>query len=129
MIEYATAKQRFDALPIPDSCRLSTGPDESAEIARLTNEYFDSVVEALQLSRRALEAFFVIEHGVIGREDTNGRVQVTDDFDASLWLEGVQPLASVRNVRDDRNWQVILFAKYSLVQPAESLLRQIYRAS
>ena len=65
---------------------------------------------------------------MLGREEA-GRVQVTDDFDATLWLEGVQPLASVRNVRDDRNWQVILFAKYGLVRTAEQLLQSIYRAS
>ena len=65
---------------------------------------------------------------MLGREEA-GHVQVTDGFDATLWLEGVQPLASVRNVRDDRNWQVILFAKYGLVRTAEQLLQSIYRAS
>ena len=125
--KYEDAMRKFDGLAVPESVRFSTGPEESHEVGQLTNEYFQSVMDSLLLSRRALQAFFVIENRTLCREDGGGLdLRVTDDFDTSLWYEGVQPLASVRNVRDDPNWQVILFAKYSIMPTTRGKLEVLY---
>ncbi|MNR38542.1 hypothetical protein D3C85_1566520 [compost metagenome] len=82
---------------------------------------------SLALSRRALVAFFSIEYRVLCAEQPGG-ARLTDDFDASFWLSGVQPLASIKNVRDASNFQIILFAKYPLSATAEDSMRTILAA-
>ena len=95
------------------------------EIERLRNEFIQEVLASLQLSARALSTFFDIKHRTLMEEHKKG-LRVSDDFDMSLWLEGGQPLASVRNVRDDPNFQVILFSKYALLPTTERALQKIY---
>jgi len=119
--------QQFNNLEVPLTRRFTTGPEESSEIGRLTDEYFNRVVASLALSKRALESFFSIECRVFSVENP-GNVRVTDDFDTSLWLSEVQPLASVRNVRDGSNFQVILFAKYPFTPTSERYLQSISEA-
>lgn len=119
--------QRFNELEVPSTQRFSTGPEESLEIGRLQDGYFSNVATSLKLSRQALAAFFHVEHRVLCVERP-GEVSVTDDFDASFWLSGVQPLASVRNVRDTPNFQIILFSKHSILPTTESLMQTILDA-
>lgn len=117
--------QRLEGVEVPETYRFSTGPEETVEIGRITDDYFDRTITALRLSNRALQSFFEIQHRTLGEEEPGGLLRVSDDFDTSLWLKGVQPLASVRNVRDDPNFQVILFAKYPLLNTAEIALQSI----
>lgn len=125
--DFEQAKQRYDSIVVPAPQRFSTGPEETREIGRLTDEYLQSVYDSLRFSARALDSFLSIRYRTLMREDAAGKTRVTDDFDTSLWLGDAQPLASIRNVRDDFNHQVILFAKYPFGATAEMELRELYK--
>lgn len=118
--------RRFEELEVPDTQRFSTGPEETAEIGMLIDDFFDRTIATLNLSQRAIENFLLIEYRTLCIEG-GLHPQVTDDFDSSLWLKDVQPLVSIRNVRDEPNFQVILFSKYSLAYTAKSQFREIVK--
>lgn len=118
--------QRYGQLQAPESRRFTTGPEESSEIGRITDEYLQNTIATLQLSARAINSFFSVECRTLMREDEASTMRVTDDNDTSLWLNGTQPLVSIRNVRDDFNFQMILFSKYSILSTAEEKLQWIY---
>jgi hypothetical protein len=129
MNRLAEAIGRYHAVEVPGPFRVTTGPEESNEIGERTNEFFQQVVEAFDLGSRALAMAFSIEYRNLSRESMGEEhfiLRPTDDIDASLWVTDVQPIASVRTVRDSWNWQVVLFTKYALTGSAEARLARIY---
>lgn len=116
--------EEYEALKVPKPQRFTTGPDEAREIAHLTDEFFERTTRALKLSQRALSAFFTTEYRTLCIEGAP-HPQATNDFIISRWLNGVQPLVSVSSFRDDYNFQVVLFSKYSLTPIARETISRI----
>ena len=55
MSDIESTMQGYEAFQPPDPIRLSTGPEETQEIGRLRDDYFDRVLSTLRLSKRAIE--------------------------------------------------------------------------
>ncbi len=88
-------------------------------VVEAENTFFQEVTDSLQLSKLALSTFCNMRHRMLVPLDYDKplarMVRGSDDIVSELWFEGVQPLAAVMKVRDERNWQVASFSKYPLL--------------
>lgn len=118
--------QKWESIEVPAT--YISGPDLEADegLKQRDTDFFDAVRVAIGLGERAVRAGIVtVEY----RNLLSTKDHVTDDK-VQLWsLNGVQPLAMLLKTRNDPNFIVAQFSKYSLTDHAvDRILRFQERA-
>jgi len=127
MTEHLPFPESYDAVEVPETMRSMDAIDE--RVAEAGEKFFGEIIDSLQFPRLALESFCRIRHRMlvptIGHSLARGGLRESDDSISELWVEGVQPLATVLKTRDERNWQVASFAKYPLLPQTIQIVNEI----
>ena len=121
----AQVRKDYDAIVVPELMR--TGElDADLTVNRTADEFMESIVDSLMLSRRALSFVLNFDHSMLVPFD--GSLRFTDEKIHRLQLYGAQTLASVMRSRDDLNYLGVEFAKYPLTDRAMHVIRRISEA-
>lgn len=127
MSELLFFPDSYNAVKVPESIRSMDAIDE--RVVEAEAHFFEEITDSLQLSRLALASFCQIRHRMLvpteGLKFSRGDLRESDDIVTELWVEGVQPLATVLKTRDEVNWQVASFAKYPLLPRAIEIVQEI----
>lgn len=105
--------ERYNEIPVPLPMKSIDSIDEALE--RVEDDFFDRIVASFRLAEHVVATTFKTDYRIISRPLNK---EYSCDLTSELWLEGVQPLATVLKVRDELNHQVSLFSKYPLTDMA-----------
>ena len=116
----------YTAVEVPAPMRSMDAIDE--QVAEVSNTFFDEIRDSLDLSYRSLQHLFEIEHKMLVPPYPRGTapehtVRASDDYLKVFQRRGGQALASVLYMRDDANFQIAHFSKFSLLPQTEEEIR------
>ena len=117
MTEVIFFPASYNAVAVPEPIRTMDADDE--RVVEAESNFFEAIADSLQLSHFALASLCRLQRRMLvpseGLGFTRGDLREPDDSINELWVDGVQPLATVLKTRDDTDWQVASFTKYPLL--------------
>lgn len=127
MLDKRTFAERFEAVVVPDP--IHTGElDADPEVARVSEKFFDDVICSLQLGNRALSLYFRMDWRMIVPRNPQNQLQVTDDSLGAFSLEGEQTLAIMHKERNQGNYLIASFAKFTPTQRTIEVVESLQQA-
>ena len=102
----------YNALTPPKMLELTTGPDETGEIATKTLEFFEGIRTALGFQALRFDQEFVFRSLETSKGFPNYPIHDTELH--TYRFGGYQTLGTVFDERDDLNFHVVSFLKHPL---------------
>lgn len=114
----------YNAVEVPDP--MVTQDASDSYVSDTVNAYFEAVQNSLGLGARSLGGFFEYDYKMLAPLIRSGREYPdTNDFIQIFRKKGYQVLAAVTYMRDDFNAQITQFAKYPLLDPTITTIREL----
>ena len=125
MIDRRSFAERFEAVVVPPP--IHTGELDADPIVQETTErFFEEIMKSTQLGQRALSMFFRMDvQMLVPRVPTTEQIRFTDDSLQTFDLDGEQTLAIVHKMRNQGNYLLASFAKFTPTQRTIEVIEEL----
>jgi hypothetical protein len=115
--------QQFNIVKVPEI--EQTIDDATGPWAEIEQDYFNRIIASFKMSQHAIGVTFDIDRRMLVPADMS---RASNDFISELWVKDRQPIATTLRVRNELNYQVVLFNKYPLLPSTIETIEAIKRA-